>query len=726
MLTLLALSYFSQLGGQVGGWYESIWERDLFSYTASEFYQTADFTGDGFPDMVLVGGTAWNSFEILDGISGDTWFALDPPGGNLEDFHWLEEDLTGDGLPDLVLANPGSWSGDGQIVVVRGGDGQVLWEVWGRQVGDLFGETMYLADLDGDGLKDVYSGSRPSSKAAAFSGLTGDLLWLRYGAGGKFTSLAPDLDGDGISDFLFGGKARLTAVSGATGNLIWGRPTQYLTRPEEWQEFYSDLNQDGTSDLMLVRANQDIGSDYSKGVIEAYDGRTGHLLWLAEGSSRDSRLGLNAQVADFNLDGVADLLSLNPNELALIDGSNGAPLWQRNFNAYYPYREELEVADLDGDGFPEIMVVHSSGGPLRLEVVQSLTGTSNWFTDLQWNGEEFFQLKFSDFDQDGVLDILASSPNVFDIQRQQGLVRAFSGATGVELWHQLGAGQASYLGRFSVVAEVDAIPGPDLILFDAGDQISRRRFAVAGTTGAELWSVAIAPEYTRMESWLAADLDGDGRLDVVENQWNDLGIESFLGFNSQTGQQIWANFYSTRTYYSEHDRVVFLWPDLDLDGIEEVVIQVRGEYPTGAVKIISGGKGSYRTGVELNTDRISVSNGGALEASVHFPPRQSGWNYQLLLSETGNQLNDLNGLDVPLSPGYWLSSTFTGNYPSGLFTAPMGNLNNDSNALITLNALPNQIAPAFIGTTMYLAVISAEPGNPWSFSSGSAAVQILP
>jgi putative pyrroloquinoline-quinone binding quinoprotein/VCBS repeat protein len=719
---VLALAQYAAPGG---GWYESIWDKPTDVYFFSEVQPTADLSGDGIPEIILLGSRDSNSVRVIDGATGERWFKLDPSPLDRFELTWQTADLDGDGLPELILGNPVPAAGEGQIVVVHGGDGQIMWQAWGRDPGDLLGQRILLADFDGDGLADLFTGSKSNGKAVALSGLTGDRLWMQYGLEQKFTALAPDLDGDRLADLLVGGNSRLTAISGGSGALIWSVPTQQLTHAGGWKSYYSDLNQDGVSDVLVARSKQKVNLYYRAGLIEAYDGATGHFLWSKDGGADLVYLGQNAQFMDFTGDGVADFLSLFPYHPMLLDGSTGEVVWERSLNTNYHPDDELILQDFSGDDIPDILAYHYGDRFLQLEVINSANGRTVWARDAIFPSEEFTQLTLADFDSDDIMDILAISPEADVNDWRDGLARAFSGATGAELWHVAGATRDSDLGRFSVITEADARPGQDVILSEVGGKNRPRRVAINGMDGSEIWSVTYDTFEGRLKTWAPVDLNGNGKFDVVETRWGyPENWVTFIGFDGREGHQIWSNRYeSERLLWGE---MIGPWPDLSGDGVDEVMVNILSEYPEGLVKVISGADGGVRNGVELSVDRISVSGGGAIQAQVHFPPNQAGWNYQLLLSETGKQSTDLNGLEVPLSPGYWLSSTYIGFYPSGLFNGPMGSLDNESNALITLNALPNQIAPAFIGTTMYLAVISAEPGSPWSFSSGASAVQILP
>jgi hypothetical protein len=727
MLTLLLSCALAQFDGPITGWNEPIWDFP-FSDGRREWPELIDdFTGDGIPEILVRNSPEWNSFEIFDGANGRIWFTLEQPGAYYMTLEIYREDLDGDGLPEFILADYIAYPGFGTVAVIHGGDGQLMWQIWGREDEDRLGQIFELVDLTGDGLSDVYVASARNGKAMAFNGITGDLLWRQYGLPGKFHSVAPDLDGDGIADPIIGGRLRLAALSGSTGAAIWNRKTTEIRQAENWQALYSDFNQDGTPDVLVVSPEQDSGSLTRNGVMEAVDGKTGALLWTLSGTANGMRLGTNALLDDRTGDGVPELLSLFVAHPALLDGVTGSLIWQRPSTFFYNPTDELYLQDFNGDGFSDLLIPgRSTFGGLqdRLDLIDGKDGSLIWSRDAQSPGEVFSELTLEDFDQDGVIDVLAVSPLANVAYSNDGLLRVLSGRSGQDIWQRSGGHNGAVLGNILLLEELDSIPGLDFLVATQGDANDRRRRAINGATGLEIWSQPYDSTDTPVRDWGFADLDGDGRKDLVEVQY-DRGYESEVkAFSSQDGSLVMTAPFTLERKDSIEFR--FFLPDLNGDGSEEMFLifpdRVR-DYSAGAY---SGADGGYTTGLNLSVDQISISNGGTIQAQIHFPPDQAGWNYQLLLSESGNQLTQLNGLWVPLTPGFWLTSTYMGTYPFDLLHKPIGTLDDTAKANIILDALPNQIAPAFAGTTMYLAVISAEPGSPWSFSSGSAAIQILP
>jgi VCBS repeat protein len=725
MFSLLAA--FALQSGSGFGWDLPIWEREFTQASHGLMYETADFSGDGIQEVIVLSTSEHYSLEIFNGADGKLWYRLPPPGGDPHSYHWIEQDLDGDGLPEFILGNPYSNGGFGQIQVVHGGDGQLIWEAWGRIQDDRLGATLLLADLDGDGLKDIFSGSELNGRVRAFSGKTGQSLWSQSGLARRFSALTPDLNGDGIADIFLGGASRFSLLSGANGQAIWNVSTSLLSFSLTWEIKFSDVNQDGVPDLWVISPFENQPPGIGFGAVEVVDGLTGAHIWSAIGAFNDNQLGFRAMLQDMNGDGVEDLLSRSASYPCLLDGRTGDLIWARSFSPGRIVSEGLTAEDFNGDGLLDLLVLdrfNSGGAANRLEVISGQDGTTVWSVDSQWTEEYFNSLTLADFDLDGVSDILASSPSANSPLSSGGLMRLISGATGKDLWQLTGVASGSELGRYFVLLEIDNQPGPDVIAIDNSYGSERGRSAFAGLSGVEMWQIPADPEELRTRSVQAFDINGDGHLDLLEHQWDwsNWDTSTFRAFDGPSGSVVWTLEFDPGTAAE----VIFSQPDLDQDGVEELVLKVAHGNGSKSLRTYSGGGQWWTSGLQVSQPSLSAANGGSIQLEVNFPAKQAGWAYQLLLSETGNQITSINGFEVPLSMGFWLSSTYLGSYPVSMFSQQLGILSDDGQTRITLETLPNQISPAFIGTSMYLAVISAEPGSPWSFSSGSAAVQILP
>ncbi len=204
---------------------------------------SADFNGDGAPDLVIATGPGRATrVVVLDGATHAELFSIDPfEAGFTGGVFVAVGDLTGDGRPDLVITPD---EGGGPRARVFSGSG------W-SQVADFFGilgdanfrggARAAIGDVTGDGLGDVLiaAGFGGGPRVAVFDGKRiardgnlvgqGESLWDTWKPFGDRAVFEPtlrngvfiaagDLDGDGFAELISGGGPgggpRVFALSG--------------------------------------------------------------------------------------------------------------------------------------------------------------------------------------------------------------------------------------------------------------------------------------------------------------------------------------------------------------------------------------------------------------------------------------------------------------------------------------------------------------------------------
>lgn len=201
-----------------------------------------------------------------------------------------------------------------------------------------------VADFDGDGREQVVmrseaSGATPSTRLFSFNGTT--LAGKTVQIEGPGTSLwesptAPDIDGDGRAEMIYGTKLYRM---GANGNF-----SVLKTVPEA--AAVGDVNGDGKSDRIAFNSlNYGVTVSYSKG-----DGFADPVLIGTLPFPADQKKVVT--VADFDGDGRADI-AVQPNPAATV-----SRIFFARADQTWPYRDVLSVigaADFNGDGRADLM-----------------------------------------------------------------------------------------------------------------------------------------------------------------------------------------------------------------------------------------------------------------------------------------------------------------------------------------------------------------------------------
>ena len=342
-----------------------------------------DVNGDGRDDVVA-GEPGAARLQFLSGRNGRSLYdaqfgaAADGFGSRVV----LVDDADGDGVSDLVASAPGYTStlpSQGALVLVSGADGSILTSVVGNASIGLLGRSLAaVADIDGDGLRDVIAGefTAPAVEVRVFSGrdlsellvLSGDAQSTRFG-----TAVAGmgDANGDGVDDLLVGDPFDSRAgreagavwlFSGADGSLIHRsvgvRDSQFGTQvlPSV------DWNGDGLADYWV---GAPIAGDELAGRVTLHSGRGGRPLAILDGEPGDW-LGLVLRSAgDLTADGVEELaiLSVAETRARILDGRSLRQLtWFTSESAKFalPTFEIAGIARLDRDATPDLVI----GDPL--------------------------------------------------------------------------------------------------------------------------------------------------------------------------------------------------------------------------------------------------------------------------------------------------------------------------------------------------------------------------
>lgn len=254
----------------------------------------------------------------------------------------------------------------------------------------------------------------------------------------------------------------------------------------------ADVTGDGAPEVIASFACDD---DWQRGVIRVLEGDTGNPVWTAAAAALqvNGRSGIAA--ADIDNDGRAEIIGLrvpsSPRVIAFDD--DGTELWQSvGTDGTTPYTVSFAngapaIADLDGDGSPEIIVgavvFDATGRLLWAADGEGTEGTNNNYT----GGVP----AIADVDMDGMPEVVTGR-------------RAYNG-DGSSLW------DATTPDGYPAIAQFDADPQPEVVLVASGAV-----YLLDGLTGMVEWGPVAQPGTVRMRGGppTVADFDGDGQPEI--------------------------------------------------------------------------------------------------------------------------------------------------------------------------------------------------------------------
>jgi len=384
-------------------------------------------------------------------------------------------DINRDGKLDILVDN----KGDGNIGVLYGnGDG-----TFQAQRTTLIGpnsNAFQLADLDRNGQLDIVSISKT----------TGKLSVNLAGAPNEINIFT------GVGDGTFNAATTLSVGYGSAITL-------------------ADIDKDGKLDIFT--------NDNQAGTTSVYLGN-GNGTFRAAISSSIGYWSLNGALQDFNRDGKLDYVaSANNSIFVALGNGNGTFLVAKSYAATSSFA--VGVGDVNKDGILDT-VVGASGGLVSFNV---LLGNSNgsFNASVGYGSSPELFANVVDFNGDGNLDVVggSGSGNTLDVYLGNG-DGTFRARTSYTADDPLPVNLADFNGD----GALDAISGSGL-----NGNVSLYLGNSIGYTGSFQNRISSAAAST-VTDFLSADMNGDGKLDIVSADGGNSTVSISLGNGDGTFQ----------------------------------------------------------------------------------------------------------------------------------------------------------------------------------------------
>ena len=235
-----------------------------------------------------------------------------------------------------------------------------------------------------------------------------------------------------------------------------------------------DINGDGWGEIAVGSPGAEASSMYQRGCVRLVSGRTGTVIWRADGRAAFDQLGACVgRIADWDGDGAEDVLAFalaaeasqgtqRSGRVVVLSGRTGKDLWQAEVEEGRggPGRSVCASDDCDRDGREDIVVgVSSSHGVGSVQVIGSRTGASLWHVDGITEGGNFGDrvARTRDFDGDGVRDLLVAAP----WEGEGGVLHLLSGRDGSRL-RTLRGNVGEYFGHY-LLCEIPDCDGDNIL-----------------------------------------------------------------------------------------------------------------------------------------------------------------------------------------------------------------------------------------------------------------------
>jgi hypothetical protein len=574
---------------------------------------SADLNGDGKQDLVVIHTPSPATLDVFLG-NGDGTFALANPtpiplsAGNL--IAGVLSDVSGDGKVDLVVIDdqsPATLS-----VVLGNGDGTFQSASSAALAGGNLSNIAF-ADFNGDGkidfaATDSNSNSQTVVYLAQSNGtyLAGAPLVTAEHVYSACSTAVGDLNGDGKPEIVTANcgsnlEELIVYVNNGDGTFqsgIYYAPAENSASGTDADLYpvavtIADVNGDGKNDIVC--------SNYTSSDVTILLGNgDGTVKVPNAGYSIGGNAGYPAVVADFNGDGLADIVIPDENySLVYLQGYGDGSFRAANdyyapiFDDYGANSEAIASGDFNGDGYPDVVVGNDGynqygDSTIGMTVFLSrpdgtLAPGVNYGT-----GGNFVGVAVADFDGDKILDIAA-------VDDTNNLVQIFHGKGDGTFTLTSSYSTGGSDSWFVVTGDFNRDGHPDLAVANWSSQ--NLSVMLNDGKGAFLPSV-IYPVNANVDSIAAADLNGDGIVDLIAIDSYPGAVSVLLGNSDGTFQA--ANTSSWGYNYLGNLAV----GDLDGDGIPDLAVTVDDGTSvgnTGLAVAKGNGDGSFQPPVFYST-----------------------------------------------------------------------------------------------------------------------------
>ena len=383
-----------------------------------------DFNGDGRMEIVSFNDN--NRLYVFDAGNGAILAEIEPThpeGWAARDINPVSiGDLRGDGVPCMVVPNSASYLGAWCYDAAGSHAGRFsftrVWEVkvdaarfhkgfldsrpWLKGASPGMDGNAYMADVDGDGAKEVFVETDGYPGQFAFNA-DGTHRWSDPRWDGNGGPRVGDLDRDGTREVVFASDAGIVSCyDAATGKLKWSfdarkhgaNPGSIPVSP-----LLADLDGDGRLEVVFgarhaVQTGDPAWREKSHAKYFALR-HDGSVLWKVSHDWMNPLQYNHPAPVDVDGDGRLDVVFLDwntighkpgnweptgrPANLFALRGSDGEVLWRSGVDVWWS-NKDFVVADVDGDGRQDVVVPTARDDVDGLGVHDLRTGRAKgWF-----------------------------------------------------------------------------------------------------------------------------------------------------------------------------------------------------------------------------------------------------------------------------------------------------------------------------------------------------------
>ncbi len=616
-----------------------------------------DFNNDGKLD-VMVSVTATANINVLLG-NGDGSLQSPIPSTVGSGTSYVVGDFNGDGILDLFVPNPSV----GNITVALGkGDG--TFQAGKNTLLNIDIVNLTVGDVNHDGKLDVVTCGGTSVNVLLGNGDGTFQTAKNFSAGSSLESVTlADINHDGNLDIVLANENGYEVVSPSlvvllgNGDGTFGAAEGYSVSFGQEQVLVADFNGDGYPDV----AGLNIPIYYSTLSVALGNGDGTFIAAPTYGIGFSPGIG---QTADFNNDGIPDLAipaTLGGSAAVMLGKGNG--IFEPTGNSGGTGEEgvsSVAIADFNHDGNLDIASAD------QVDVLVSLgTGTGTFGTSTGYVADSGpFAVETGDVNGDGILDLVVANYKSDDISVLLGNGDGTFGGS-----NNYNVGQVSPWAL--VLADFNGDQRLDVAIASAGNGTDRGGFTVMLGNGDGTFAAPKEYGKDNFVSVIAADINGDGKLDLISSGYDPSTNATFISVFLGNGDGTFQKALNTTTTADSYALVV---SDYNGDGKLDLAV---GSY-LGTVDIYLGkGNGTFQAPVSFGAaDYPAYLIGGDFNADGApdlAAENIANDNVSILLNTAGTFITTTSTPN-PSTPGQSVKFTATIKGSINITTTPTGSV----------------------------------------------------
>ncbi len=563
----------------------------------------ADVNGDGLPDLI-VANESGNTVSVLLNTTapGATTASFAPqqtfPVGSLP-FSVTAADVNGDGLPDLIVANAGSNTVSVLLNTTTPGATTSTFATQQTFATGNDPSSVIARDINGDGKPDLIVANANSNTVSVLLNTTAPgatspsfATQQTFATGNTpFSVTMADVNADGLPDLIVANASTDNTVSVLLNTTAPGATTPsfatqqtFTTGSGPFSVTTADVNGDGKPDLVVANGNDNTVSV----LLNTTAPGTTSPSFATQQTFAVGNTPESVTVADVNGDGKPDLIVANAfgGSVSVLLNTTPAPTTTFDGNSFATQQTfatggnpfSVTVADVNGDGKPDLIVANATDNTVSVLPNTTAPGaiTASFSTQQTFaTGTSPESVIAADVNGDGLPDLIVANEgdSTVSVLLNTTTPGAITPSFSTQQTFATGANPSSV-----TLADVNGDGQPDLIVANAGPNTVS---VLLNTTAPGATTPSFAPQQTFAVgntplSVTVADVNGDGKPDLIVANEADNTVSVLL--NITTPGSTTPSFATQQTFATGQYPVAVTAADVNGDGKPDLIVVNQGDF----------------------------------------------------------------------------------------------------------------------------------------------------